>query len=155
MINLLNLGAIENADLKNYCTFKIGGNAKFLFEAKNKTQLFKVCKECKLHNIKYKIIGMGANLLFDSSGYDGAIIIPKFNKINLNKNLVIADAGTNLTAFITFLAKHNLSGIETLAGIPATIGGAIVNNVSSGGTCIADFVEYVEGYVVVFACRKC
>ena len=60
-----NLEVKLNESLKNYCTFKIGGNAKYLFIIYSNNELIKVCKLCKLHNIKYKIIGLGANLLFD------------------------------------------------------------------------------------------
>lgn len=146
MNKLLTLGAKTNIGLKDYCTFNIGGNAKYLIEAKNKTHLLNVCKECKLHNIKYKVIGIGANLLFDDKGFNGTIIVAKFNNIKINNTKIIADAGTNLTALITIAANNSLSGLEELAGIPATIGGAIVNNVSSHNTCIADYVEYVECY---------
>lgn len=71
----------KNVSLKNFCTFRIGGNAKFLCVAKTRAQLIDVCKYCKSHNIKYKIIGLGANLLFDDLGFDGMIIVNKTNKI--------------------------------------------------------------------------
>lgn len=146
MNKLIELEAKENVSLKDYCTFKIGGNARYLIECKSKTQLLNVCKTCKLHNIRYKIVGLGANLLFADNEFNGAITIPKFNKIKVTNNLVTAEAGINLTAFIVQLSKHNLSGLENLAGIPASIGGAVVNNVSSFDTSISDFITQVECY---------
>ena len=136
----------ENESLKNYCTFKIGGNANFLFIVHSKKELINVCKICKTHNIKYKVIGLGANLLFDDLGYKGAIIVNKTNDIEFKNSLVIADGGVNLTALIMQAYQRGLSGFESLAGIPSTLAGGIVNNVGAFGTEIADCVETVECY---------
>ena len=77
-----------NVDLKDFCTFRIGGKAKFLVIAHTNSQLIEVCGYCKLHNIRYKIIGLGANLLFDDLGYDGMIIVNKANKILFRKKRI-------------------------------------------------------------------
>ena len=132
----------KNANLKDYCTFKIGGNAKHLVVAKNTKTLIKVCYACKLHNIKYKVIGMGANLLFDDSGYDGVIIVNKTNEIFFRKNLVYACSGVNATNLISKCIVRGLSGLENLAGIPATVGGAVVNSLGAFNTNFCDYVDY-------------
>ena len=134
----------NNNELKNYCTFKIGGKAKFLFICLNKQNLINVCKFCNQHNIRYKIIGLGANLLFDDNGFDGAIIVNKSNKLYVKNNFVYAESGIPIAQLINHCAKKNLGGMENLAGIPATLGGAIFNNLGAFNTQICDFVEYVE-----------
>jgi len=134
----------ENECLKNYCTFKIGGNAKYLFIAHTNKELIKVCKLCKSHNIKYKVIGLGANLVFDDLGYNGAIIINKTNNVKFKGTQVITDGGVNLTALIMQAYQHGLSGLENLSGIPSTLAGGIVNNAGAFKTEIADCVENVE-----------
>ena len=78
----------KDVNLKGFCTFKIGGNAKFLFIAKSNNELINVCLYAKAHNIKYKIVGLGANLLFDDLGFNGLIIINKTNGILFRKNCV-------------------------------------------------------------------
>lgn len=133
----------QNESLANYCTFKIGGNAKYLFIVHSTNELINVCKLCKLHNIKYKIIGMGANLLFDDCGYNGAIIVNKTNKLSFNKTKIIADGGVNLTALIIKACEHSLSGLEALSGIPSTLAGGIVNNVGAFDCSISDYIEEV------------
>lgn len=143
---MCNLECFYKADLKNYCTFKIGGKAKYLFVAKTADTLIKVCKFCKQHNIKYKVIGMGANLLFDDAGYNGAIIVNKSNNIEFNNNQVKIDSGVNLTNLILKAYVRGLCGIENLSGIPSTIGGGIVNNVGAFGVEIADCINSVECY---------
>lgn len=135
-----------NENLKNYCTFKVGGNAKYLITVNSCNSLIEVCKQLKLHNIKYKIIGMGANLLFDDLGYNGAIIVNKTKNIEFKNNLVYSDGGVNLTSLIINASELGLSGLENLAGIPSTLAGGIVNNVGAFGTEIADCIESVECY---------
>ncbi len=135
-----------NVDLKNYCTFHIGGKAKYLFVAENTADLIDVCLFSKTHNIKYKIIGLGANLLFDDLGFDGMIIVNKSKKIRFLKNAVFVDSGFNITNLIMKCAIRNLSGIENLSGIPATVGGAVTNNLGAFDCEFSSFVEWVEGY---------
>ncbi len=136
----------SQVDLKNFCTFRIGGKAKFLFIATDTTTLIKVCSYAKAHNIKYKIIGLGANLLFDDLGFDGLIIVNKTNEILFRKNFVYVDSGTHTTNLIMKCYLRSLSGFERLAGIPSTIGGAVVNSLGAFDTNFSDFVEYVECY---------
>ena len=135
-----------NANLKDFCTFRIGGKARFLFIARTINELIDVCKYAKQHNIRHKIFGLGANLLFDDLGFNGIIIVNQSNKILFNKNNVLVDAGTNLSALIVECCNHSLSGLENLFGIPSTIGGAVVNSLGAFNTNFSDFVEYVECY---------
>lgn len=142
----MNFEVLNNVSLKDFCTFHIGGSAKFLCIAKSNTQLIEVCNYCKTHNIRYKIIGLGANLLFDDLGFDGMIIVNKSNKILFRKLAVYVDAGVNVTSLIMTCYARSLCGFECLAGIPSTIGGAVVNSLGAFNTTLSDFVEYVECY---------
>ncbi len=135
-----------NVDLKDFSTFHIGGSAKFLFVATDTASLINVCLYAKTHNIKYKIIGLGANLLFDDLGYDGLIIVNKTNKILFRKNNVYVSAGVNVTNLIMKCYLRSLCGFEKLAGIPSTVGGAVVNSLGAFDTNFSDYVEYVECY---------
>lgn len=138
----------QGASLKNYCTFRIGGKAKFLYIVYTTNQLLEMCKYCKKHNISYKIIGMGANLLFDDKGFNGAIIVNKSNNLTFeNNSLIVADSGVNVSSLIVQCALRNLGGMESLAGIPATVGGAIFNNLGAFDCSISDHIEYVECYL--------
>ncbi len=131
------------ADLKKYCTFKIGGKAKYVVEVYNIPALINVCYKCKLHNIKYKAIGLGANLLFSDAGFDGVIIVNKASQIMFRKTNVYATSGVVVSNLISKCIEHNLSGLEYLAGIPSTVGGAITNSLGAFNADFANFVEYV------------
>lgn len=135
-----------DVNLKDFCTFHIGGKAKFLFVANTSKELIDVCLFAKAHNIKYKVIGLGANLLFDDLGYDGLIIVNKTNEILFRKNYVYASSGINVTNLIMKCYLRSLCGFERLIGIPSTVGGAVVNSLGAYETNFSDFVEYVEYY---------
>ena len=137
---------LKDVSLKDFCTFHIGGRAKFLHVAHTTANLIEVCKYCKLHNIKYKVIGLGANILFNDNGFNGAIIVNKSNKITFKNNSVFAESGVNVTNLIMRCYLRSLCGFERLVGIPSTVGGAIFNNLGAFETSFGDFVEYVEVY---------
>ena len=136
----------SDADLKKFCTFKIGGKAKHLFIVYSITTLLDVCSICNSHNIRYKIIGQGSNLLFDDRGYDGAIIVNKSEGFIFRKTYVYCDAGVNINVLINASMNKNLSGLEFFAGIPSSIGGAIVNSLGAFDHQISDLVEEVICY---------
>ncbi len=150
-----------NASLKNYCTFKVGGTAKHLIEVYNTDALIKVCYKCKLHNIKYKVIGMGANLLFDDFGFDGVIIVNKTKHVLFKKNCVYASSGVNISNLIVKCLNRSLGGFEKLIGIPATVGGATVNSLGAFDTNFTDFIcqvkclEIATGKIKILTNEKC
>lgn len=143
MINFLDK-CLKNVSLKHYCTFKIGGNAKYLFIAKTKQELIEACIYCKQKNIKFRVIGMGANLLFDDTGFDGMVIVNNSKSLLFKNNNVYANSGVPVSTLIGKCYQRSLSGLENLSGIPATVGGAVVNNLGAFDHSISENIEYVE-----------
>ena len=138
----------KNKSLKNYCTFHLGGKAKYIFEVYTTLQLLSACKFCEASKIKYKVIGFGSNLLFDDKGYNGAIIVNRTDRIRFYKNSCFVDSGVAINTLIKRSLTKKLSGLENLVLIPSTIGGGIVNNVGAFDKELAEHVEYVECYKV-------
>lgn len=138
----------KNASLKKVCTFNIGGNANFLFKVHTNNAIKKVVKHCYAQNIKYKVIGCGANLLFDDLGYNGAIVVNCAKQCKIKGENIVANAGIKMAELIDITKKHNLSGLEAFAGIPSTLGGAVFNNLSAWGHELANIVVYVKGFYV-------
>lgn len=135
----------KNADIKDFCTFKIGGKAKHLFVVYSTQALLNVCFYCKIHNIKYKVIGLASNLLF-LKNYNGAIIINRSHSFIFRNNHLYLDSGITLSKVINMCQNKGLSGLENLSAIPSTIGGAVVNNTGAFSCEIKDVVDYVEVY---------
>ena len=135
---------LKNQSLKDFCTFKIGGKAKYVYICNTTIALISAIRHCKKKGIKFKVIGLGANLLFSDDGYNGAIIVNRTNKVLFRNNNVYADGGVNVTNLIQKCYLRSLSGLENLSGIPATTGGGVVNNLGAFGSTLSNFIDYVK-----------
>lgn len=135
---------LENISLKNFNTYKIGGNAKYIIKPFNIEKLISLLEYLKEKKLKYFILGKGSNVILPDENYNGVIILlDKLNKIEINGNTVEVEAGIPLNNFILNMVNNNLSGLENLCGIPGTLGGAIVQNAGCYGFTISDFIESV------------
>jgi UDP-N-acetylmuramate dehydrogenase len=116
--------------LSDYTTFKIGGKADIFFTPSNNDELSFFLSEIIEMNIEFVIIGGGSNILIADSGFKGAVIYTKkLNKFMLKSDTnIIAEAGTDLRKLVNFAWSKGLSGLEFAAGIPGTIGGALICN---------------------------
>lgn len=137
----------KNELLSRHTTFRVGGPAKYFFEAKKEKDILDAVKIAKKNKIYFFILGGGSNILFSDKSFNGLIIKIKTNKIKFNKeNLVEAGAGVVLGNLIRETTNKKLSGLERFAGIPGTVGGAIFGNAGLGkdGPWIGDRVEKIK-----------
>ena len=128
IIEKSNIGKVEkNAKLSKYTTYKTGGIAKAIVYPRNKTCLVKLIRLLRSHDVKYKILGNGSNLLFSDKTYNGVLIrLNAFDDIEfLARNKIRVGAGYSLMKLSLQCARKGLAGLEFAAGIPGTIGGAI------------------------------
>ncbi|MDA0986112.1 MAG: UDP-N-acetylmuramate dehydrogenase [Bacteroidetes bacterium] len=152
MINLQELKKIFrgfislNEPLAKYTSFKIGGPADIYAEPFDKIDLTNLVQYLKDNNEPFMIIGRGSNMLISDSGYRGVVINLEsgLSKISLENNFVIAESGLRIGMFVDFCIQNSLSGVEMLAGIPGTIGGAIMMNAGAYGGEISDHICEVE-----------
>ena len=136
--------------LRNYPTSKlttmgVGGPAKFMLEASSLADLKEAVSYFQAQEIDYIVIGKGSNLIFHDEGFAGAVIVNKINFIrDLGDNLWQVAAGVSLSYLSSFTAKKNLSGLESAAGIPASVGGAVYMNAGANGWEMVDCLKSVE-----------
>ena len=114
-------GIKKNIWLKDYTTFKMGGQVKFFFEAKTKESLIKAVQTAKKLDLPFFILGGGSNLLASDKKFNGIII--KF--------------GHPLSSYVS-------KGLEWAVGIPGTIQGATYGNAGAFGKSMKDEVKTVE-----------
>lgn len=137
--------------LKNHTTFKIGGRAKFFIEPKDANGLRLSLAFAKKNRLPVFVIGGGSNLLVSDKGINGVILklsSPVFKKLSYKGSYINAGSGAWLGEIVKSAKGHGLSGIEFLAGIPGTLGGALamnagVSNRIKGTNSIADLIESV------------
>ncbi len=129
--------------------YKIGGKARYVLEAKNRDDILEALTFIRKNNIhNFLVVGLGSNLLMQDADFDGVIIWlskPDTQDISLTpEGLVQAFAGQTLDDLIQFGFSNNLIGIESLGGLPSTVGGAIRGNAGAFGVEMKDVLEKVE-----------
>jgi UDP-N-acetylmuramate dehydrogenase len=134
----------EKIPLKEYTTFKIGGPARYFFVAENKEDLKNAILWAKKKKLPFFILGGGSNILFSDNGFNGLVIKLQNAQYEIRNTKIIAEAGVPLQKLVLESAKKGLSGLENLAGIPGTVGGAIWGNAGAFGREIGNLVEKVK-----------
>ena len=135
----------EHVLLSKLTTIKLGGTARALFYPNDFMGL--IAGIAYLHNndIEFRIFGHGSNILASDLDYDGVII--KLNRtINSTyflEDRVFVEAGASLVLLSDLAMKQSLSGLEWAAGIPATLGGALVMNAGAYLKSMSDIVTQV------------
>lgn len=121
---------VSDAPMKEYTSFKAGGNAALLVQPENVEELSYALKILDAHTVKHLVIGNGTNLLIKDSGYQGVIIRigESFQEVHVSGDRVEAGAGALLSSAAREAGKASLTGFEFAAGIPGTIGGAVFMN---------------------------
>lgn len=131
--------------LKNHSSLGIGGPADVFCSPGNIEDLKKVISIFKEYNKPFLVIGNGTNLLILDNGIRGLIINlnKDFKKIEFSDKIVKVGAGVSLVHLSKMVLHRELSGLEFTCAIPGTLGGAIINNASFKGNCMADVVQNV------------
>lgn len=146
---LMSLSGEEHVKLqepmKKHTTFRIGGEAKYFVTPTSVDELQKVLNACREYEVPYFIMGNGSNLLVSDEGYDGVVIqlFKNLSEIEIEGELVRAQAGALLSQIAVKALGCQLTGFEFAAGIPGTVGGAVVMNAGAYGGEMKDIVEEV------------
>ncbi len=134
---------LDEEPLKKYTSFKIGGPAELLIIPEDYRELKKLIRYLYQKDLQYVILGNGSNLLINDEGISGIVIkLPQKNvKIVFEDDILRASANVLLPILADKALEKGLSGLEFAAGLPATLGGAIVMNAGLGDlTSIGDLI---------------
>ena len=145
-IKKLHVGkVIENAYMKDYTTYKVGGKVICIVYPEDEQSLIKLLCYIKANLIKYKIIGNGSNVIFNDSGFNGVIIkLDNFNNLNIINNKITVGAGYMLNKLALRVSRLGFTGMEFATGIPGTVGGAIYMNAGAYKTDMGYIVTSVK-----------
>jgi UDP-N-acetylmuramate dehydrogenase len=122
-------GIRENVSLKPYCTYGVGGEARYFYELSDVAMLPSVLEAAG--EIPVFVFGGGSNVLFLDEGYPGLVIRVVANEVRVEGNCIVAEAGARWPAV-------RAAGLEAFIGLPGTIGGAVAGNAGCFGTEIKD-----------------
>ena len=137
---------MENEPMANHTSYGIGGPALAFIEPNSVNDLQMIQLFAEKHNIPVHCIGGGSNLLVSDDGVDGFVVSleKSFKNISFDKDKCYAGAGLKLSKLVKECIKQNLIGLETLIGIPGTLGGALVMNAGAFGNEISNYLTSIE-----------
>lgn len=132
--------------MSRHTTFRVGGPAEY-YVTPAIAQIPQIVNLCKEYEIPLTIIGNGSNLLVADNGLRGVVL--EIGKAASGIKLVdgedlVVQAGTLLSETANFAAKNGLAGMEFAAGIPGTIGGAVMMNAGAYGGEMKDILSGVR-----------
>ncbi len=135
-----------NEPMAKYTSMRVGGPADYYLEPADKADLVEIVKYFQSNKFPYIMVGRGSNILVSDKGIRGAVINIEaaLPHVRLEGDLVVAEAGITLAKFVDFCVQQGLAGVEMLAGIPGSMGGAIVMNAGAHGGEISDHLVEVE-----------
>jgi UDP-N-acetylmuramate dehydrogenase len=132
--------------LSKYTSIRIGGPADYYLEPADKEDTVAIIAFLQQQRFPFMIIGRGSNLLVSDEGIRGAVINLEtgLSSIRVEGDRVYADAGVSMARFVDFCVQRGYKGMEMLAGIPGTLGGALIMNAGAYGGEISDHLVDVE-----------
>ncbi len=134
----------ENVSLAPYSHYKIGGPARYFFNAKTEKDIVWAIKEAKKLKLKIFILAGGTNILIGDKGFNGLVLRPDIQIIKAKGTTLTVGAGAHMEDVLNFAVKKSLSGLEWAGGLPGTLGGAIRGNAGCFGGEIKDNVVSVR-----------
>ena len=145
-------GEIEwDSPMARWCTLQVGGPARAVATPANRAELQSLLAVLAKLGVCWRVIGRGSNLLVADAGYDGVMVMlgRKFAAIEQlagekdGKSLVQVEAGCSLMKLVNWCAAQGLAGLEFAAGIPGSVGGAVVMNAGAWGREMSEVLSSV------------
>lgn len=135
-----------NEPLNGHTTFRVGGPASFFVEIDSVEKLQKLVSVLQERDIPFFMLGKGSNLLVSDAGYKGVVIClgEKMSEVSCEGQMLRAGAGASLAKVAAFALQNSLTGFEFAAGIPGTVGGAMVMNAGAYGGEMKQVVQSVS-----------
>ena len=136
-----------NEPLAPYTLLRVGGPAEAVVRPRSVAELRAVLARCVDAKLPVRVLGGGGNVLISDEGVAGVVLrleAPPFTEITTDGRRVRAGCGATLTGLIAHAAHHGLAGLETLVGLPGTVGGALFLNAGDRSSEIGQYVRQVE-----------
>lgn len=135
-----------NEPLAPFTTFRIGGVADYFVEPADAEDALNLIRYINKQSMPYYVMGNGSNILISDKGIRGVVINLEsaFNYLKHENDTVISGAGVKIARFVDYCIQNGYAGVEMLAGIPATVGGALVMNAGAYGGETSDHVDFVK-----------
>ena len=141
-VGLIKGRVLFDAPMKKFTSIKVGGPADSLLFPKDMVELRKVVRYTRRKDIPILILGKGTNLVVRDKGIRGWVIslTQGMKKVQLEGDVIEAEAGLSLQRLVQFSIQKNLTGLEPFFGIPGTVGGGLAMNAGAWGVELKDIL---------------
>jgi len=136
----------ENVPLAPFTSLKIGGPARFFATAANVEQLREALLFARERGVPFAVLGGGSNLLVSDQGFQGLVLRLQMEQALVSGCEIEVEAGVDLNGLVQLTAQWGLSGMESLAGIPGLVGGALRGNAGAYGSSIGEVARTVRAF---------
>jgi UDP-N-acetylmuramate dehydrogenase len=134
----------EQVELREYTRFGIGGIADLFAETADPEAFACAVGVCRAYSYPVYVMGDGSNVIVSDDGFRGLILRFVARGLSRDGRSVTADAGAPLQSLVDYAIDAGLRGLETLAGIPGSVGAAVYGNAGAYGHSISERVEWVQ-----------
>jgi UDP-N-acetylmuramate dehydrogenase len=139
--------------------FGIGGPADIYAQAAREESFLEALRVARSSGLEWTVMGSGTNLIVSDQGFRGIVLRSTADRISRDGDRLSVEAGAELQSLVDFVIVGGLKGLETLAGIPGSVGGAIYGNAGAYGHAIFEVVRRVRFFdgerVRTFENREC
>jgi UDP-N-acetylmuramate dehydrogenase len=137
--------------LSNFTTLKVGGPAQKIVHAHTEDELVEFVKAADKAGEQVLILGGGSNLLISDAGFAGTVIRveSKGNALDYDAcsgGMIEVSAGEDWDKFVALTIAKGFADLESLSGIPGTIGGAPIQNIGAYGHEVSETIARVKAY---------
>jgi UDP-N-acetylmuramate dehydrogenase len=148
--------ARQSEPLAMHTWFQLGGPAEYFAEPETADQLIAMVRRCHEEGVEIHLLGQGSNILVRDEGVPGMVIrlsAPAFCGIRIEGRSIAAGGGALLGRAVTTAVHRGLAGLETLIGIPGTVGGALHGNAGTNSGNIGQWT--LEATVITASGEVC
>jgi UDP-N-acetylmuramate dehydrogenase len=136
---------VPAAPLAGFTTFKCGGEADWLFEARTTDELVLAVRAARTAAMPLTVLGGGSNVLVGDRGIRGLVVRTVMSGVRQDEaDVVKAEAGLTTNGLVRWTIARGLGALEAWAGTPGRVGGAIAGNAHYGGRTIGELVTQVR-----------
>ncbi len=154
LADIPNLTVSPGALLSGHTRFAIGGPAQVYAETASEESFIEALKLARSSGMAWSVVGDGTNLIVSDAGFPGLVLRFTAGEIRIEDAAMHVQAGAELQDFVDFCIGLGLSGMETMTGIPGSVGAAIYGNAGAYGHSIDERVVEVRFFDGV-AIRTC
>ena len=131
----------QHIPLAPYTTFRIGGPAEFLIEAQTMDDIITARRVTLQENIPFYLLAGCSNVLISDEGLRGLVVINKTRHIEWNDDFsVLVESGAVLDEFVSETSRRGWADITFAAGIPGSVGGALIGGAGAFGHLVHEFL---------------